>query len=260
MDDSMNKYEELYKHAKYVFDEEISRFGRVEDKAARFITVVTSLLAVYALAGRQLFGDLIPAENYTEKLLLILAALVLVGLLTSWGFAFQAMHVQGVKKPPLNEKLLSFYNDNALINIYYGMSKQFSASLKHNRAITDLKAQSIKRSFWSIVATVIFFTLFIIASAMNANSSSPESETTEVVPSRMSEEILSPPDNIGPNPKEDTKMSENGNEGDTQPEAPTQPEPQTPERPDLDIVAPDFDIVTESFDPSKLPNGIKPEE
>ena len=68
MDNSMDKYEELYKHSKYVLDEEISRFGRIEDKAARFITVVTSLLAVFALTGRQLFGELIPAENNMEIL------------------------------------------------------------------------------------------------------------------------------------------------------------------------------------------------
>lgn len=61
-------------------------------------------------------------------------------------------------------------------------------------------------------------------------------------------------------PKEETKMSENGNDGDTQPEAPGQPAPQTSEKPDLEIVAPDFDIVTESFNPSKLPNGKVPKE
>jgi hypothetical protein len=253
----MSKYEELYKHAKYVFDEEVSRFARVEDKAARFITVVTSLLAVYALTGRQLFPDLIPADNCTAKLLLLLAALVLVGLLASWGFAFHALHVQGLKKAPLNEKLLSFYNDNELINIYYGMAKQFSVSLEHNRSITDLKAQRIKRSFWCIVATVTFFTLFIIASAVNANFEKPEVATTEATFPKGNDVKLSYPDNPDSQTKEETKMSENGNDGDTQkaPAQPADPAPQTPERPDLDIVAPEFDIVTESFDPSKLPNG-----
>ncbi len=256
------KYEELYKHAKYVFDEEVSRFGRVEDKAARFITVVTSLLAVFALTGRQLFGDLIPPENGVEKLLLILASLVLVGLLASWGFAFQAMHVQGIKKAPLNEKVLSFYNDNKLINIYYGMAKQFSLSLEYNRAITNLKAQSIKRSFWCIVATVIFFNLFIIVSAVNTNSNS-ESVTTELTTLKENKEKFSIAENPVTKTKEEPKMSENDSNGDTQPEAPaqpTEPAPQTPERPDLDIVAPDFDIATESFDPSKLSNGKAPKE
>jgi hypothetical protein len=221
------------------------------------------LLAVYALTGRQLFGDLIPPENGTEKLLVLLATLVLVGLLTSWGFAFQAMHMQGIKKAPLNEALLSFYNDNELVNIYYGMSKQFSASLVHNRAITDLKAQGIKRSFWSIVATVVFFTLFIISSAVNANLFSAKSEPTAVAFPEVSKEQVSLPENTAINPKEETKMSGNGNEGDTAPEAPEPPAetvPQTPEKPDLDILAPDFDIVTESFDPSELPKNKKQEE
>ena len=33
--------------------------------------------------------------------------------------------------------------------------------------------------------------------------------------------------------------------------------PHVPESPDLDIVAPDFDLITESFDPTKLPTGHK---
>ncbi len=251
----MKKYEELYNHSKYVFDEEISRFGRVEDKAARFITVVTSLLAVYALTGRQLFGELIPAENCTEKLLLLLAALVFIGLLASWYFAFQAMHIQGIKKAPLNDEVLSFYNENRLVNIYYAMSKQFSVSLAYNQAINDLKAESIKRSFWCIVGTVIFFALFIIASAINANSVIPELVTTEIAQKKGGTTKVSHPITSTNIRKEETHMSEN--DTDSQPEE-VQEQPQqtqTPEKPDLNIVAPEFTIATESFDPSNLPSG-----
>ncbi|MDQ6999600.1 MAG: hypothetical protein Q9M12_01780, partial [Mariprofundus sp.] len=107
---NMDKYEALFNHSKYVFDEEIARFSRVEDKAARFITVITSLLAVYALTGRQIFGDLVPISSCVDSLLVVLASSVLLGLLSSWFFAFRALHIQGIKKAPLNDKILSFYN------------------------------------------------------------------------------------------------------------------------------------------------------
>lgn len=167
----MKKYEELYNHSKYVFDEEISRFSRIEDKASKFITVITSLLAVYALIGKQLFGDLFPPENCLEGILIILAFLVLLGLLASWGFAFRTMYIQGIKKAPLNNQVLSFYDENKLIDIYYGMAKGFSSSLVYNEAINDLKAKNIKRSYWCIVLTVICFTLFVIVSAIDASTS-----------------------------------------------------------------------------------------
>lgn len=171
MENGMKKYEELYNYSKYAFDEEISRFGRIEDKAARFMTVVTSLLAVYALIGRQLFGELIPAENCIEKLLLLFAALTLISILASWGFVFRAMYIQRLKKAPLNDELISFYDEDKLIDIYYAMSKQFSISLAENKVINDWKAKNIARSFWCIVGTVVFLTLFIVTSVANANFS-----------------------------------------------------------------------------------------
>lgn len=261
MGNNMDKYEELYKHSKYVFDEEVIRFGRIEDKAAKFITVVTSLLAVYALTGRQLFGGLLPAKNGMDLFLITLAALVLVGLLTSWGFAFRALQVQGIKKAPLNNEILSFFHTNELINIFYGMSKQYSASLVHNRKITDLKARHIRRSFRCIVATVIFFTLFIVSSGINAatknmpvgvitvNIKQPCKESSKSKTSAITTETS----------KEETNMSEKDDEIQPAPKpaSPSAPATQAPERPDLDIVAPDFDVLTESFDPSKLPSNEK---
>lgn len=279
----MKKYEELYNHSKYVFDEEASRFSRVEDKAARFITVVTSLLAVYALTGRLLFGDFLPVETPSDIVLIVLASLVLLGLLASWGFAFQAMHIQGLKKAPLNDELLSFYNDNELINIYYSMSKRFSEHLVHNRSLTNLKAKNIKRSFWLIVSTVVFFALFILSSAINANLTELQKDigdakhiedignndseaTTVVIPEVDTKEKTlqqTTPETQKPKLEEESLMSGNDNDTDAAPvpdAQPEQPAAPVPERPDLDVVAPDFDTVTESFDPSKLPTGHKSKE
>ncbi|MDQ6962928.1 MAG: hypothetical protein Q9M28_10470 [Mariprofundaceae bacterium] len=259
----MSQYEELYKHAKYAFDEENLRFGRVEDKAARFITVVTSLLAVYALTVRQLFGDIIPAENNMEVVLLVLGAFILLGLLVSWIFAFKALHVQGLEKPSLNENVVMFYLDNKLINIYVAMAKRFSMSLKHNMAITNLKVKAVKHSFWWIVVTVIFFTLFIIANVVSEYSTNSEGNMIETMPSEENNNKdlsdLKSPLKI----KKETKMSQNSSiqpkpyvESTKTPEPTKTAEPiKTPEpieTPDLDIVAPEFNLATESFDATKL--------
>lgn len=270
----MGKYEELYKHSKDVFEEELSRFERIEDKATKFITVVTSLLVVYALTGRQLFGSLFPANDWMHITLVVLAGLVLVGLLASWGFAFRALHIQGVRKAPLNDELITFFHENELVNIHYGMAKQYSASLAFNRNITNAKAANIKLSFWCIVATVAAFALFIGFTAANELSASTAHEITKQGQVVAPAEVVAIIDNCNNEPSSTAEsavvgesvtklkqgvesMGDNENKP-SQTEQPSNPSPH-PERPDLDIVAPNFDLITESFDPSKIPEN-KPKE
>lgn len=246
MTNNIKKYEALFNHSKYVFDEESARFTRVEDKASKSITIITSLLAVYALTGRQIFGDLIPISSYVDKLLVILASLVLLGLLTSWFFAFRALQIQGLKKAPLNDKVLSFYNDENLVDIYYAMSKNFSNSLPYNRIITDAKATNIKRSHWCTVATVVFFILFIVSFAINENLQH-EVKSNKL---RTSTAII--------HNKGAIKMSEESNNTDTETTQGQIEKPDTTNvKPNTDIIAPEFELVTESFDPSKIDTNQK---
>ncbi|MEA1053587.1 hypothetical protein U5801_27835, partial [Lamprobacter modestohalophilus] len=128
----------------------------------RFVTVTTSLLAVYALTGRLMFGSLLPVEGFSDGVQLVLAALVLLSLLVSWGFAFRAMQIQGIQKAPLNNSMLEFAKSNNVQTFYYAMSKAYGKYLLQNREINDAKADNIKKSFWSIVSTVVFFTIYIV--------------------------------------------------------------------------------------------------
>ena len=163
----MSKYEELHKHAKYVFDEEMSRFSRIEDKGQKFLTLISSILAIFALTGRLLFDDFMPPDSSMEVWLMVIAGLVLLGLVVSWVFAFLSLRFQGLKKAPLNDAILKFYRENELATIYYSMSKQYSNSIKYNKQLNDLKAKTIKKSYWMILAAVVFFVIFIILSVVN---------------------------------------------------------------------------------------------
>lgn len=249
----MDKYEELYKHAKSVFDEELSRFSRIEDKAGRFLTVITALLAVYALAGRQLFGDLLPPENKLELFIVVNAFLVLVSLLFSWAYAFRTLHLQGIKKAPLNNQILDFFRENQIVDIYYAMSEQYSKSLEYNQNINDLKASNIKKSFWFIVLTVILFFIFLIANGFNTSINSKTKNSNEIVTNFKHE--IQPTVIKVYDCKENKQMSENdSNNTDSKPDKES-----SNSQPNPDVVAPEFNIVTESFDPTKLPSN-KPSE
>lgn len=235
----MNKYEELYNHAKYAFEEEATRFTRLEDKAGRFITIVSSLIAVYALTGRQLFASLFPAVSAFAQFKAMLAGLVLLSLVISWGFAFRAFQLQGTRKAPLNDEIFDFFRNNKLVTIQYAMAKRYCESRDYNKRINDWKAVNLKRCFKSTVLVVVFFVLFILVVAADANKSNVD---TSSIRKNLTQHLLI---------IEEATMSNNGNQ--SNPENVNQPQNGDEDVPDFDVVAPEFEVSTESFDPTKVP-------
>lgn len=161
----------LYEHARIAFEEEVSRFSRLEDKAGRFITVISSLLAIYALAGRQLFSSLFPISGVWSGTKVTLAGLIMLSLLASWNFAFQALRLQGTRKHPLNEEVFGFFRKNNPPTIQWAMSKRYCEATHFNRKVNDQKATNLKKCFISIVIVVVCFSIFVILMAIDKNMS-----------------------------------------------------------------------------------------
>lgn len=233
----MDKYEELYNHAKYAYEEEAVRFSRLEDKAGKFITIVSSLLAVYALTGRELFDSLFPIVNTVDYLKVTFASFVLLSLVVSWGFSFRAFQLQGTRKVPLNEEILDFFKQNNLVTIQYAMTKRYSESRNYNKKINDWKARNLKWCFQSTIAVVVSFILFISVVAVDAyNSNKSHKKDFGTCNSIVIKEIKVCSSNEQSN-LETTNQSHNNAENE----------------PDFDVVAPEFEISTESFDPTVVP-------
>lgn len=249
----MEKYEELYKYAQSVFDYEHSRFSRIEDKAGRFLTLLTSLLAVYALIGRQLFGDILPPKDMFEAFIVLMAFMVLLSLLFSWWYAFYALKLQGINKAPLNDEVLSFFHEQSLVNIYYSMSKRYSQKLEDNIKINDLKASRVEKSFKSIVATVVFLVVFLIASAINTATSKQDNiQSKTTIMYKPEVQIESTNVNVYKKELEMTKEEQS-----TTQQTQTSDKQSDNNVPDLDIEAPDFILSTESFDPLSSLKNLK---
>ncbi len=246
----MENYKELYEHSKNVFNEELQRFSRIDLKASQFFTVITLLIGATGYFWKWLLDNTIPPKCLIDWTLFFLGILLSLFVLISWYFNFKVLRLQDLLKSPLNDETIIFFSKNRLIDIYYHMSEEYKNSLVHNRKITDNKSKYLSYGYKSIIISVSFliiFSVFLTIKIWNNNSNNNAQNTRKDIV-KMNDDI------------QNTQNTNNDSNDQSKPISDNEPNP--------NVKPPQFQLVTESFDPKKVKtrenikkeivNGIKP--
>ena len=156
----MDKYEELYKLSKAVFDEEQSRFNQIDEKASYYLSVLTLLLGVAGYFASRLIELFLPPHRPVEFILLALAFLIVVSLLASWAAIFSVIRVHTTLKIPLDDQIFDLFNSQDSNTIFYSLSIGIKHALMVNRQIGDNKAKKLYHGYRFICSTVLLLVLF----------------------------------------------------------------------------------------------------
>ena len=226
-------YEALYKYSKEVYEEELKKFSRIDDKATKFLAILTALVGGYSLLGRQIFSDIIPPHNNYDWFSLISGLLVFIGLIVTGVLIFRVIKLADLKKVDLSNEMLVYFKDNNINSIHEGLSWNYKESYEHNLKATEKKTRLLTVGYYSIGVTIAFFILFVISNVVNewntnnGNTSLPTSIKGEA----MSEK------NVNPAPP---------------PKAP-EPPPKEVSQPQPAVMPPSPRIAQESYQPPQKP-------
>lgn len=219
----MEKYKELYELSKEVLKEELNRFVRVDDKAAKYLSVLTLVAGAAAYFGKWVADNLIPPKTALEWMMVIIAACLCGAIYISWFLIFNALRLHNVKKPPLNDEMIKFFDDNRMVDIYYALTKGNRDALEVNRDTTDRKSRRLYHGYEAIIVSgfilVAFLSLFVVHSWNNSKPLKQEERSITM-----------------------TKQNDQKPQGSEKPSS---------DKPNSTIIPPNYDLVTEGYDPSK---------
>lgn len=216
----LKKYKELYDLSREVFSEELSRSARIDDKASKYLTLITFLLGAYAFFCKRILDSILPPKSLLEWLLIAISSLLLIFLTIAWFITFKIIMIHEFRKIPID---IDFFDNNQLKEIYYGLSEGIKDNLMINRDKINLKSKKLYYSYNLIRIIVVTLVILSLLFAVHAWSNPHEKEKYErrwtIMP-------------------EDPKKPES--------EKPTEPKPKPHVKP------PNFDLVTEGFNPANL--------
>jgi hypothetical protein len=137
----MEKYQELYRFSNQALEEEQKRFARLEDKANRYLVVLTFLVGLAVPTGKALFVELLPPTSPSAWLAVNVCVAIFCSLGFSWFLTFWVIRTQRLKTRPLNSEMIKFFKEQKEVNIYYAIAKANAAAFEENRKVNDRKGK-----------------------------------------------------------------------------------------------------------------------
>ena len=143
---ALEKYRELYNFSTDILLKELERFNRADEKAAKLSGTFIFLLGVAAYFDKWFFDKLqwqnFPVELPPDRPLLMgclvgLLALILSGV--GFFLSCSVIKTRPVESRPLDQTVLDFFENQPLLNIYYGFARENSNAYKKNKKATDQK-------------------------------------------------------------------------------------------------------------------------
>ena len=146
--------------SKEVLNEELDRFNRIDEKASKYLTILTFLIGVYGFFCNWIIKDLLPPTSILSWSLLVVGGILFIAVSTSWVLIFWVLRQRVVIKIPLDDEMLNFFHDNRLVDIYYTLAKGNKDALKENRAVTGRKARILDYGYKAIAVTICLVFVF----------------------------------------------------------------------------------------------------
>jgi len=225
---SLEKYKELFELSKDVFAEELSRSERIDNKASKYLTALTFLLGVFAVFNKQILQSTIPPENSLEWIIIIVDILLLFLMVVAWFVIFSVFKIHQYAKIPID---VDFFDNNELIDIYYAMSKGLKSNNEQNKENGDKKSKRLYHGYILIQIIVILLCIFSFLLVAKSWQGQVKKEAVKMSQSQNQRNNNSQNSNTG------TSSSNSSSPNQT---------------PNPKIKPPTFQMVTESYDPSKL--------
>jgi hypothetical protein len=241
----MEKYQVLYNLSKDAFAEELARFNVIDEKAGKYISVVTLLLGVYGFYAQWIIERLIPPSGILQWILILLGGIILLGLVSTWFTIFSVLRRHRLQKIPLDSSVIEFFEKNELLDIYHALSRGMKDAIEKNRTINEDKMKRLVLGYRMISVTLIFLVLFGLLFGYDAWHNPPLKRNAT-----MSEKNTESQDAAGPSPIDQRDQV-----------VPKQGEQPRRTEPNRNLIAPTFQEVSQSEgrSPRKHCDGFAPE-
>ncbi|MFW1761034.1 hypothetical protein [Acinetobacter calcoaceticus] len=159
-----DKYKALYEYQKAQFDDEKTRYSKLEDKATKYLTSLTVVISAYVLLVSKFIETGKTNFCLTYSLIIFFIILTFLSFCSAWFFIFKSLKLQEVKKMPSDHQLIEFFLDNELPTVHWDLAEKYDEVIKWYRNKNHDKTRLMQQGYNEIIHSGLFFiiSLFFI--------------------------------------------------------------------------------------------------
>lgn len=123
------KYEFLYNYSKAAFEDELQRFRSVEEKANKFIALLSIVIVAYTVLIQAYAKIFSSPSTFIEYACLIFIVLTYISLIASWSALFRSLKFIEMPRLPLDKMFIENFKSRDLATHHYTLSITCSDAL-----------------------------------------------------------------------------------------------------------------------------------
>ncbi len=147
---NQESHRELYGYARERLEEEYDRFFRMEEKAARYVPVLTLLLGGVVFLGQWVCGKFSPPVTFSQLIPVVITAGALLAQVTGWISVLGTFRMHLIPRQPLNDEIIALFSEHDLGDTYYTLAWLMRDLLDAMKEINDRKARKLHGVYLSV--------------------------------------------------------------------------------------------------------------
>ncbi len=156
------KHEFLYNYARAAFEDELQRFKNIEDKSAKYLSLLSVGVVAYTIILRLYSSSFFPAETTIQWFTCIVVAITYLAMASSWSFLYRALRFTEMPRLPFNEEFISTYEPESLPTIHFALTRTCLDAIKYARTGNAEKSKLLIKGYKDIAFSMWALTLSVI--------------------------------------------------------------------------------------------------
>lgn len=196
------KHEFLYNYARAAFEDELQRFRNIEDKSAKYLSLLSVGVVAYTVILRFYSSSFFPAETVVQWLTCIAVAITYLAMASSWSFLYRALQFMDMPRLPLDKEFIKKYEPESLPTIHFALTRTCSDAIEYARNSNSDKTKLLIKGYkeiafamWALTLSVILILTSSLTTTRKATMSEEENSsksTQQQTPAEPNKDVPPP--------------------------------------------------------------------
>ncbi|ENU19536.1 hypothetical protein F994_02396 [Acinetobacter bohemicus ANC 3994] len=154
-------YKALFDFQLKEFDDTKAQHSKLEDKAAKYLTFTSIIIAALSIFSKQYLFDT-NEKDFLFYIIVFLIVLIFISLCCIARFLFHVVEVSEVGRLKSDSEMINFFIQNDLPTVQYNLAKDLTQAIQMYDARNRIKVNYLKNAFKEIKFCGLLLVLTVI--------------------------------------------------------------------------------------------------
>ncbi|WP_434707231.1 hypothetical protein J3P75_14850 [Pseudomonas sp. R1-1] len=158
----MERYKFLYDLSRQALNEELDRFKKLEEKAGRFLSILSITIVGYTALNNAASTKIFPVSGMLSYIFITLSVLTYIALFSACARLFRSIQLSRSPRVAIDDLTTQIIEKEDLITSYYQMAKTCQEAQQIARKQLDKKTELLLSAYKEISASAYLLSASLI--------------------------------------------------------------------------------------------------